>query len=129
MAAAGWIGRWAGDPYRGFLILDMLVNALALVAVWWWLRALVRPATAAAAVLMLGASPIVWSYGAMAANYTAIVLVGSVLLGLAWRGAREPRAWHPYAAAVVLAAAAGYRQDIGTLWLPTRSSIWLRPHW
>jgi len=78
---------------------------------------------------LLGVSPIVWSYGAMAANYTAILAVGSLLLGLAWRGAREPRPWHPYVAAVALALGTGYRQDIGTLWLPVFGLILWRHRW
>ena len=66
----------------------------ALVSVWWMLRAIVRPATAAAAALVLGVGPVFWGYGAMAGNYTAIVLVGSFLLGVAYRGRSSPRAWH-----------------------------------
>jgi hypothetical protein len=118
LAAARALGEWADDPYRGFVLLDVLVSGLALAAVWWWLRALVGPATAAAATLALGCGPVFWAYGGMAGNYTAIPLVGSLLLGIAYRGRRDPRPWHPYAAAVALALGAGYRQDIGTFWLP-----------
>ena len=71
----------------------------ALVSVWWCLRAIVRPATAAAAALLLGVGPVFWGYGAMAGNYTAIVLVGSFLLGVAYRGRSHPQAWQPFAAA------------------------------
>ena len=126
LAAANALGRLVGDPYRGFVALDVVVSALALVAVWWFLRALVRPATAAAAAAMLGASPLFWSYGAMAGNYTAIPLVGSILLGIAWRA---PRPWHPFAAAVALAVGTGYRQDIGTFWLPVFVVILWRHRW
>jgi hypothetical protein len=129
LAAARAIGRAVGDAYGGFVILDMLVSAGALTAAWWWLRAVVRPATAAAATLVLAAAPVFWSYGAMAGNYTAIVLVGSVLLGIAERGRRAPRAWHPFAAAVVLAAGTGYRQDIGVFWLPVFLVIVGRHRW
>jgi hypothetical protein len=118
LATARMLGELVGDAYRGFVLLDMIVSALALWAVWWWLRAIVGPWTAAATTLVLGSGPVFWSYGAMAANYTAIPLVGSILLGIAWRGRSAPRAWHPYAAAVVLALGAGYRSDIGTFWLP-----------
>jgi hypothetical protein len=118
MASARAIGPLVGDPYRGFLILDMLVSALALTSVWWWLRALVRPGTAAAATLVLAVAPLFWAYGAQAGNYTAIPLVGSGLLGIAVRTWRDPQPWHPYAAAVLLALGTGYRQDIGTFWLP-----------
>src|SRR5215212_9877965 len=41
LATARMLGMALGDAYGGFLLLDMLVSALALVAVWWWLRALV----------------------------------------------------------------------------------------
>ena len=129
LASARALGRLAGEPYRGFVALDMIVSALALVAAWWWLRALVRPATAAAAALVLGVAPLFWAYGAMAGNYTAIVLVGSLLLGIAYRGWRRPAAWHPYAAAVALALGAGYRQDIGTFWLPVFGVILWRHRW
>jgi hypothetical protein len=134
LAAARAIGGWVGDSYRGFLILDTAVSALALVAVWWWLRALVRPSTAAAATLVLGAAPVFWSYGAMAGNYTMIPLVGSALLGLAVRGARQPKGWQPFAAAALLAIGTGYRQDIGTFWMPVFLVIlwrhrWLRAAW
>jgi hypothetical protein len=118
LAAGRVVGQWVGDPYRGFVVLDMAVSALALTSVWWWLRALVRPATAAAATLVLSVAPVFWSYGAMAGNYTAIPLVGSFLLGVAWRGRHDPRPWHPYAAAVVLALGTGYREDLGVFWLP-----------
>jgi hypothetical protein len=111
------LGMLCGDAYRGFVLLDMLTSAGALASVWWMLRALVPPSTAAAAALVLGVGPIFWGYGAMAANYTAIVLVGAFLLGVAYRGRSSPRSWHPYAAAVVLAVGTGYRQDIGTFWL------------
>ena len=126
LAAARGLGEILGDPYRGFVALDMVVSALALVAVWWFLRGLVRPATAAAATLVLGASPLFWSYGAMAGNYTAIPLVGSILLGIAWR---KPQPWHPFAAAVALAIGTGYRQDIGTFWLPVFAVILWRHRW
>ena len=65
----------------------------------------------------------------MAANYTAIVAVGCFLLGIAYRGRIGPRAWHPYAAAVALAAGTGYRQDIGTLWLPVFAVILWQNRW
>lgn len=129
LASGRVLGAWLGDAYRGFLLLDMIVSGLALTAVWWWLRSLVRPSTAALATLALGLSPIVWSYGAMAANYTAILLVGSILLGIAWQSRSGPKSWHPYAAAVVLALGAGYRQDIGTLWLPLFGVILWRYRW
>src|SRR4051812_8311222 len=99
LASARVIGDVLGQPYRGFVILDMLVSALALTSVWWWLRALVRPGTAAATTLVLAVAPQFWTYGAQAGNYTAIPLVGSVLLGIAVRTWREPKAWHPYASA------------------------------
>ena len=111
-------GAAVGDAYRGFVVLDMVTSALALTAVWWWLRALVRPATAALATLALAAAPLFWAYGAMAGSYTGIVAVGSFLLGVAVRTWRDPRPWHPFAAAAVLALGTGYRHDIGTLWLP-----------
>lgn len=116
--AARVVGWAAGDAYRGFVWLDMLTSAAALAAVWWWLRALARPATAAAGALLLGLAPLFWGYGAMAGNYTAVVAVGSTLLGIAVRTARDPRPWHPFAAAAVLAAGTGYRHDVGTLWMP-----------
>src|SRR4051794_31754635 len=109
------LGLMAGDAYRGFIVLDMIMSALALVAAWWWLRALVSPATAAAGAVVLGCGPVFWGYGAMAGNYTATVAVGSFLLGVAYRTRMQPAAWHPSAAAVVLAFGTGYRQDIGTL--------------
>lgn len=118
LASARVLGDLLGDRYRGFLALDMLVSAGALAAVWWWLRALVRPRTALAATAVLAVGPVFWGYGAMAGNYTAIPLVGAVLLGIAARAWSGPRPWHAPAAAAVLAAGAGYRQDIGTFWLP-----------
>ena len=129
LASARAIGDAVGDRYRGFLLLDRLVSARALAAAGWWLRALGRPATAAATTLALGAAPVFWSYGAMAGNYTAIPLVGSLLLGLAYRGGSDPKPWHPYAAAVVLALGTGYRQDIGVLWLPVFLVILWQHRW
>jgi hypothetical protein len=123
------LGFVCGDPYRGFVLLDMLMSAGALVSVWWMLRSIVRPTTAAVAALTLGVSPVFWSYGAMAANYTAIVFVGSFLLGLAYRGQSCARAWHPCAAAVVLAIGTGYRQDVGTFWLPVFGVILWQHRW
>ncbi|MFI5460286.1 MAG: hypothetical protein ACHRXM_33125 [Isosphaerales bacterium] len=123
------LGRLAGDPYRGFILLDMLSSAGALVSVWWFLRALVRPATALAAALLLGVGPVFWGYGAIAGNYTAIVLVGSFLLGVAYRGRSCPRKWQPFAAAVVLAIGTGYRPDIGTLWLAVLFVILWQHRW
>jgi hypothetical protein len=107
----------------------MACSAAALAAVWWWLRAFVRPATAACAALLLGCGPVFWGYGAMAGNYTAIVLVGSFLLGVAGRGADRPRDWHPFAAAAVLAFGTGYRPDIGTFWLPVFLVILWQHRW
>lgn len=118
MTAGRVMGLVIGDPYRGFLVIDMISSGLALVSLWWFLRALVPPATAAAGTLLLGAAPIFWGYGSIAANYTAIVAVGAFLLGVAVRTRRLPAAWHPFAVATVLALGTGYRQDIGTLWLP-----------
>jgi hypothetical protein len=129
LASARLLGELLGDAYRGFLALDMFTSALALTAVWWWLRALVGPRTAAASTLVLGVGPVFWAYGAMAANYTAIPLVGSFLLGVAHRGRREPRWWHPFASAAVLAVGAGYRQDLGTFWLPVFLVILWQHRW
>jgi hypothetical protein len=123
------LGLVVGDHYRGFIVLDMVTSALALAGLWWWLRALVSPATAAAAALMLGVGPIFWGYGAVAGNYTAIVLVGSLLLGVAIRGDRRPERWHPFAAAAILAAGTGYRPDVGVLWLPVFLVILWRHRW
>jgi hypothetical protein len=128
-ALARALGQLSGDRYRGFILVDMLCSALALTGVWWWLYALVRPATAAGATLLLAVGPVFWGYGAMAGNYTAIVLVGSLLLGIAARGRDRPEAWHPYAAAVILAAGAGYRPDIGTFWLPILLVILWQHRW
>lgn len=129
LALGRTIGAAVDDPYRGFVLLDVIVSALALVATWWWLRALAGPKTSAAATLALGCGPVFWGYGAMAGNYTAIPLVGSILLGIAVRGRNAPKAWHPYVAAVVLALGTGYRQDIGTFWLPIFLVILWRHRW
>jgi hypothetical protein len=123
------LGMLVGGHYRGLVALDMLVSALALVSLWWWLRALVRPATAAACTLVVGVAPLFWSLGEMAGNYTMIPLVGSFLLGVAYRGWRSPRAWHPWASAVVLAVGTGYREDIGTYLLPVFGVILWRHRW
>ena len=123
------LGLMAGDAYRGFIVLDIIMSALALVSAWWWLRALVSPPTAAAGAVVLGCGPVFWGYGAMAGNYTAIVAVGSFLLGVAYRTRRDPAAWHPIAAAVVLAFGTGYRQDIGTFWLPVFVVILWQHRW
>ena len=122
-AAGRAIGMVAGGHYRGLVVLDMLVSALALSSVWWWLRALVRPPTAAACTLVVGVSPLFWSLGEMAGSYTMIPLVGAFLLGVTYRGWRAPRAWHPHASAAVLAIGTGYREDIGTFLLPVLGVI------
>ncbi len=129
MALARVLAHFTDTPYRGLILLDMLTSAGALVSVWWLLRAIVRPATAAATALMLGVAPVFWGYGAMAGNYTAIVLVGSFLLGIAYRGASNPRSWQPFAAAIALAIGTGYRPDIGTLWLPVFAVVLWQHRW
>jgi hypothetical protein len=121
------LGEGVGDAYRGFILLGMLMSALALTSAWWWLRALVGPVAAAAGAGLLGAAPLFWGYGAMAGNYTAIIAVGCFLLGVAYRTRRSPAPWHPFAAALVLALGTGYRQDLGTFWLPVFLVI-LWPH-
>jgi 4-amino-4-deoxy-L-arabinose transferase-like glycosyltransferase len=118
LASARLIGRGVGDPYRGFLILDMSMSVASLVAVWWWLRAIVRPSTALAAATLLAFAPLFWSYGAMAASYTAIPLVVSLLLGVAVRANASARPWLAYALAVVFALGTGYRLDIGLFGMP-----------
>lgn len=129
LAAAHAIGKLIDDPYRGFILLDCLVSAGALAACWWWLRSLVGPRTAAATALALGCGPVFWAYGAMAGNYTMIPLVGAMLLGIARRGRGAPRAWHPWGASAILAVGAGYRQDIGTFWLPVYAVILWQHRW
>lgn len=129
LASAKAIGLVVGEPYRGFVVLGMVSSGLAMAATWWFLRALVPPRTAAAAALVLGAGPVFWSYGSMAANYTAIVLVGSILLGIVARSRVAPHRLHPYAAAVTLALGAGYRSDIGLFWLPVFLAIVWRHRW
>ncbi len=115
LAGGRVLGDLLGDRYRGFVILDMFTSAVAIVAAWWWFRSLVRPSTAVGGAALLAFSPVFWSYGALAGNYTAIVAVGCTLLGIA---CRPTRAWHPWLAASLLSVGTGYRQDIGTLWLP-----------
>lgn len=129
ITAGRLMGLLAGDRYIGFVWLDMLTSVLALVAVWWWLRALVRPGVAAAGALLLAVAPVFWGYGAMAGSYTMVVAVGSFLLGVAVRTWAEPKAWHPYAAAAVLAIGTGYRHDTGMLWLPVLFVILARHRW
>ena len=129
MTAGRLLGSLSGDAYRGLLVLDMVMSALALVSLWWWLRALVAPASAAAGALVVATAPSFWGYGAMAGNYTAILAVGAFLLGVACRTWTNPEPWHPAAAAVVLALGTGYRQDIGTLWLPVFLVILWRHRW
>ncbi len=123
------IGQWIGDIYGGFVVLDMGMSVLALASVWWWLRSVVRPNTAVAATAVLAVAPTFWTYGAMAGNYTAIPLVGAFLLGVVVRTWRDPKPWHPYAAAAILAFGAGYRQDIGTFWSPVFLVILWRHRW
>ena len=123
------VGMLVGGHYPGLVTLDIVVSALALVSVWWWLRALVGPLTAAASALVVGVAPLFWSLGEMAGNYTMIPLVGSFLLGVAYRGWREPKAWHPYASAAVLAVGTGYREDIGTFLLPVFFVIVWKHRW
>jgi Dolichyl-phosphate-mannose-protein mannosyltransferase len=122
-------GLIVGDPYRGFILLDVLMSAAALVSAWWMLRAIVMPATAAAAALVLGTAPVFWGYGAIAGNYTAIIAVGSLLLGIAYRGLSSPKAWQPLAASIVLAIGTGYREDIGVFWLPVFGVILWQHRW
>jgi hypothetical protein len=129
LAAARVLGQVVGDAYAGFVVLDMAMSAVALVSAWWWLRALVRPPVAVAAAAALAVGPKFWAYGAMVGNYPAIVLVGSFLLGVAVRTWRDPRPWHPYAAAVVFALGTGYREDIGVLWMPIFLAILWRHRW
>ena len=90
---------------------------------------LVAPAAAAAGALVMATAPIFWGYGAIAGNYTAILAVGGFLLGVACRTWTSPEPWHPAAAAVVLALGTGYRQDIGTLWLPVLLVILWKHRW
>ena len=90
---------------------------------------LVAPPTAAAGALVMAAAPVFWGYGAMAGNYTAILAVGAFLLGVAYRTWSSPKPWHPVVAAVVLALGTGYRQDIGTLWLPVFLVILWKHRW
>jgi len=123
------IGMVVGGSYRGLVTLDMLVSSLAMASLWWWLRALVRPSTAAGCVLVVGVSPLFWSLGEMAGNYPMIPLVGAFLLGVAYRGWQSPKVWHPYAAAAVLAVGTGYRQDIGTFMLPLFGVIVWQHRW
>jgi hypothetical protein len=56
-------------------------------------------------------------------------LVGSFLLGIAYRGQSCRRRWQPFAAAVVLALGTGYRQDIGTFWLPVFGVVLWQHRW
>ena len=129
LTAARLLGMLEGDEYRGILVLDMTMSALALVSLWWWLRALVTPRAAAAGALVMAAAPVFWGYGAIAGNYTAILGVGAFLLGVACRTWTNPQSWHPVAAGVVLALGTGYRQDIGTFWLPIFLVILWKHRW
>ena len=73
--------------------------------------------------------PVFWGYGAMAGNYTAIIAVGGLLLGIAYRGRSSPKYWQPFAASIVLAIGTGYRQDIGVFWLPVFAVILWQHRW
>ncbi len=129
MTTGRLLGMLTGDAYRGFVALDMVMSAFALVSLWWWLACWsIRP-VAAAGALVLAVAPIFWGYGAVAGNYTAIIAVGAFLLGIAFRTWPSPKPWHPLAAAVVLALGTGYRQDIGTLWLPVFLVILWKHRW
>ncbi len=129
LTAGRLTGLLTADPYFGFVALDMATSALALVSLWWWLRALVAPSAAAWGTLVVALAPIFWGYGAIAGNYTVILAAGAFLLGVAWRTWNEPKPWHPIAAAVVLGLGTGYRQDIGTLWLPVFLTILWKHRW
>ncbi len=122
-------GMVVGDAYRGFIWLDMATSWGALVSVWWLLRGFADRWTAAGATGLLAVGPVFWGNGAIAANYTAIVMIGSLLLGIAWRDLDRPSRAHPYAAALVFALGAGYRSDVLTLWLPVLAAILWRHRW
>ena len=126
LALARLAGTIVRTPYDGFVLLGIIVSALALAGVWWWLRAVTRPSVAFAATVALGVGPLFWTYGASAASYTGIVLVGSLLLGIAVRARRSPAPWYPFAAAALLALGTGYREDIGMLWTPVFFAILAR---
>lgn len=123
------LGTPFDDPYRGLVVLDIAMSSLALTSAWWWLRAIVPARTAAAGTCLLAVAPLFWGYGAMAGNYTAIIAVGAFLLGVAVRGRAQPEPWQPIAAAVVLGLGTGYRQDIGTFWLPVFLVILWQHRW
>jgi hypothetical protein len=129
LTTARQLGDLAGDAYRGFLAVNMLLSAVALVSIWWFLRALVGPKTAATCAGVLCCGPVFWAYGAMAGNYPAIPLVGSFLLGIAIRGRTKPKTWHPYAAALVFAFGTGLRQDIGVFWSPVFLVVLWQHRW
>lgn len=122
-------GLWVGDTYRGFIWLDMATSVAALAATWWFLRGLADRWTAAAGTLVLAMGPVFWGYGAVASNYTAIVLVGSLLLGIGWRDWHQPSKAHPFVAAVVIALGGGYRSDVLILWGPLFAVILWRHRW
>lgn len=122
-------GLLVGDPYRGFVAVNTVMSAVALTSVWWWLRAVLAPAAAAASAALLACAPVFWGYGGMAGNYAGILAVGSFLLGVAHRTHRDPRPWHPFAAAAALALGAGYRLDIGLLWSPVLAVILWQHRW
>ena len=130
MAAGRLLGMLTGDAYRGLLVLDMVMSALALVSLWWWLRALVPPADGR------GGS----SRDGRRARLLGIWCDGRQLHRHSCRGRVPARGClphlvlsanlaSPFAAAVVLALGTGYRQDIGTFWLPVFLVILWKHRW
>ncbi len=122
-------GLIVGNPYRGFILLDIVMSGLALAATWWWLRAIASPKVAAAATLLLGVGPIFWGYGAIAATYPVVIVAASLLLGIALRTWREPKPWHPYSASLVFAFGSGYRSDFPLFLVPVFGVILWKHRW
>ena len=123
------LGLILGDFYRGFILLDMITSALALVSLWWWLRALVPSGAGGGRGPDAGRRPDFWGYGAVAGNYTAIVARRVVL-----DGGGDPRPSPTDALASLRGGGrprlgTGYRADIGLFWLPVFMVILWQHRW
>ena len=116
-----------GDPNAALVWVSVFFAAAAAAAFYWLGRAMLGRPVGLLAALLLASSMSFWAYSEVAYPYTLMAFLSIVAAGLIYR-TWEGRAAYVLPAALVLALAAGFRQELLLFLLPILiAGLWGMP--
>lgn len=111
------VNFFIGDPNSSLVWVSVFFAAAAVAAMYWIGRMMLGRPVALLAALLLATSLSFWAYSGVAYPYTLLAFLSIVVAGLVYR-TWEGREGYVLPAALALAVASGFRQDLLPFLLP-----------